>query len=354
MPAVPRARPAASRPAPPRPTAHWHAAPLAAAAACFAFAAPAPAAAQVDPNRFLDAFEGAFGKYPGFRRSGAKGVCATGEFTGSAEARALSVASAFNGAPMPAIVRFSVGGANPSAADNTKSQRNMAIQLDLPGGERWQMGNISSPVFGAATPEQFVGRLESLRVDPATKMPDAAKVKAFADANPEVALIGRHFASQPVPASFATVNYWGVHAFGFADARGNGQWGKWVFEPVGGAKGLTDEEAKARGPNFLIDELRERVKAGPADFHFVLQLAEAGDRLDSAVTPLPEARRKVNLGRLRITAVAADGTGPCLAITYNPLVLPRGIEPSADPMLAGRAAPYAVGLARRIVEGPKQ
>jgi catalase len=52
--------------------------------------------------------------------------------------------------------------------------------------------------------------------------------------------------------------------------------------------------------------------------------------------------------------VAPDATGDCVAITYNPTVLPKGVEPSADPLLAARAAPYAVGLARRVVEGAKQ
>ena len=314
-----------------------------------------PAGAQtVDPNRFLDQFEATFGKFEGFRRSGAKGVCAVGEFVGSAEGRALSVASAFSGKPVPVIVRFSVGGANPKAPDNARSQRNMALQFNLPEGERWQMGNISAPVFGAATPEQFLGRLQSLQPDPATKAADPAKVKAFADANPEVLLQGRYFAGQPVPASFGSVNYWGVHAFAFVNAKGDKQFGKWIFEPVGGTKGLSDDEAKAKGASFLFDDLRERVAAGGVAFDFNLQLAQPGDRIDSAVVPLPDDRRKVNVGRLSIKSVSADATGECVSITYNPILLPKGVEPSADPMLAARAAPYAVGLARRLGEGAKQ
>lgn len=314
----------------------------------------APAAAQVDPARFLDQFEATFGKFAGYRRSGAKGVCATGEFVGSAEGRALSTSSAFGGKPVPVVARFSVGGANPNAPDNTRSQRNMALQFNLPGGETWQMGNISAPVFGAANPEQFLGRLQSLQPDPATKAADPAKVKAFADANPDVLLQGRYFAGQPVPASFATLNYWGVHAFAFVNARGEKQFGKWVFEPVGGTRSLTDDEAKARGANFLMADLRERAAAGTVAFDFNLQLAQAGDKIDSAVVPLPDDRRKVTLGRLVIKAVSPDATGDCVAITYNPMVLPKGVEPSTDPMLAARAAPYALGLGRRLTEGAKQ
>jgi len=130
--------------------------------------------------------------------------------------------------------------------------------------------------------------------------------------------------------------------------------GKWIFEPVGGTQGLSDDEAKAKGPDFLFDDLRQRVAAGGVAFDFNLQLAQPGDRIDSAVVPLPDDRKKVSLGRLTIQSVAADATGPCLAITYNPVVLPKGVEPSADPMLAARAAPYAISLGRRLVEGAKQ
>jgi len=332
---------------------------LSAAAAAIAVltlnaSAQSPAAAPVDPNAFLNQFESTFGKFEGFRRSGAKGICAVGEFVGTADARALSTSSTFSGKPVPVVVRFSVGGANPKAPDNAKSQRNLALQFNLPNGEQWQMGNISAPVFGASSPQQFFGRLASLQPDPATKMPDPAKVKAFADANPEVLLQGRHFASQPVPASFGTVNYWGVHAFGFVNASGTKQFGKWIFEPVGGVQGLTDDEAKAKGANFLFDDLRQRVKDGKVAFNFNLELAQADDKIDSATVPLPEGRKKVNLGLLKVTSVAEDGGGECLTITYNPMVLPKGVEPSPDPMIAARAAPYAVGLGRRLAEGPKQ
>lgn len=313
-----------------------------------------PAFSQVDPSLMVDAFQGAGGKFEGFRRSGAKGVCATAEFIGNAEGRALSSASAFSGKAVPVIARFSVGGANPKAADNAKSQRNMALQFDLPGGESWQMGNISAPIFGAATPAQLLDRLTSLTPDAETKKPDAAKVKEFADANPEVLLQGKYFAGQPVPASFGKINFWGVHAFAFVNAAGQKQFAKWVFEPVGGTMGLSDDEAKAKGPEFLFDDLRQRVAAGVVAFDFNVQLAQAGDKLDSAVVPLPDDRKKVTLGRLTLKAVSPDATGACLTINFNPMVLPKGVEASNDPMLAGRAAPYAISLGRRLVEGPKQ
>ncbi len=315
---------------------------------------PLIAIAQVSPVTMIDAFEKANTKFEGYRRSGAKGVCATGEFIGSEQARTLSTASTFSGASIPVIVRFSIGGANPKAPDNGKSQRNMALQFDMPGGESWQMGNISAPIFGASTPEQMLGRIESLAIDPETKKTNPDKIKAFADANPDVLLQGRYFASQPVPASFGKTNYWGVTAFGLVNAAGNKQFGKWVFEPAGGVQTLSDDEAKAKGADFLFDDLRQRVKSELVAFDFNFQLAEAGDKIDSAIVPLPEGRKKVSLGRLTIKSVAPDATGACVAITFLPTMLPKGVEPSNDPMIAARVAPYAVSLGRRLGEGAKQ
>ena len=307
-----------------------------------------------DPSAFINQFEATNGKFEGYRRSGAKGICAMGEFVGTADARTLSTASVFSGQPVPVVVRFSVGGANPKAADNAKSQRNLALQFNLPNGERWLMGNISAPVFGASSPQQFFGLVESRQPDPITKMPDPAKVKAFNDSNPEVLLIGKHFASQPVPASYASVNYWGVHGFGFVNASGAKQFGKWIFEPVAGLQGLTDDEAKTKGPSFLFDDLRQRVKDGKVAFNFNLELAQAGDKIDNATVPLPEGRKKVNLGMLKVTSVSEDGGGSCLTINFDPMVMPKGVEPSADPLIAARTAPYVISLGRRLTEGAKQ
>ena len=80
-----------------------------------------PVHANPDPSKMVDQFEATSGKFDGFRRSGAKGICAMGEFVGSAAGRHISNSPAFSGGPIPVIVRFSVGGANPKAGDNTKT-----------------------------------------------------------------------------------------------------------------------------------------------------------------------------------------------------------------------------------------
>lgn len=315
-----------------------------------------PAAAQVttppdappSPQALIDGFEGAFGTHAGFRRGGAKGICAEGHFVGAAEGKAISSAAVFSGERIPVIARFSVSGGNPQVVDKAKTTRGLALQFSLPGGERWQMANNSAPVNPVSTPQNMLRFLESRKLDPDTKKPDPAKVAAFNDTTPEVKAQMEWLAKHGVPASYAAVNYWGVHAFKFSNAKGQAQYARWVFEPTGGQDLLDDEQLKKLPDDFLADELRRRIAAQPAEFHLRLQLAEPGDSLVNPTLQWPEGRRVITAGRLVIDKVEAGTGGACDPITFNPLVLPKGIEPSDDPVLHARSAAYAVSLSRRL------
>ena len=305
------------------------------------------------PEAQVNALEGLFGKQAGARRSQAKGVCATGYFTGSADARSLSQASVFSGNRIPVIARFSVGGGNPKASDKSRSVRGFAFQMDAPNGEQWQSANISAPIFFVSKPEQFAPFFQARTADPATGKPDPAKLKAFNDANPETTLQGAYVAKAPIPASYASVNYWGVNAFEFVNARGASQFVRWQFVPEGGVVGLTEEQMKSLPDDFLVDELRKRVSDKTASFELRLQLAEKEDNLTNPTQAWPDTRKTVSAGRLVIDKVEPVGTGACEKMIFNPLVLPKGINPSADPVLTARPAPYAISLSRRLTEQPK-
>lgn len=305
------------------------------------------------PEAQVNALEGLFGKQPGARRSQAKGICATGHFVGSTDGRGLSSAAVFSGEKIPVIARFSVAGGNPKASDKSRSVRGLALQFNLPNGERWQMANISAPVFFVSRPEQFAGFMQARSADPATGKPDPAKLKAFNDANPDTTRQGAYIASAPIPASYAAVNYWGVNAFELINAQRVSQFVRWQFAPAQGVVGLTDEQLKSMPDEFLADELRQRVATTPAVFDFKLQLADAGDTLTDPTQAWPDTRRSVTVGQLTIERVEAAGSGACEKITFDPLVLPAGIKPSADPVLLARSAPYVISLSRRLAEVPR-
>ena len=148
-----------------------------------------------------------------------------------------------------------------------------------------------------------------------------------------------------MPASYATVPYWSTNAFIATNASGKTQALRWRFEPVAGRVGLTDDEVKAKGGDFLHAELVERLAKGPVAFHVMAQLAQPGDQLTDPTEPWPADRVEVNMGRLVIGRITEQA---CDTETFLPTSLPAGIAPSADPVLNARAGSYAVSLGRRL------
>jgi catalase len=305
---------------------------------------------EVDPERIVDAFEGTFGKHAGARRSFFRGVCFEGEFTGRQEAKALSKAALFSGQTYPVVGRFGVGGSTPASSDKAKSPRGMSLKVTLPNGEEFTTASLSTPVFTVSSPAMLVGFLESRRADPATKMPDPAKVKAFNDANPDVKAQAEFLAAAPVPASFATISYFSVNTFKMTDGAGKASYVRWSFQPAAGVKGLTAEELQALPAEFLFDDARKRVAAAPISFTFNLHVGEPGDEKAKATDRWPDSRVVVPAGTLTIKKVEAGADGACKDITFDPLSLPAGIDPSDDPVLLARSGAYAVSLTRRVTE----
>lgn len=315
-----------------------------------AYATPATSQPQAPVSeQLVDGLEGVFGRHAGMRRSGAKGFCAAGEFVANGNgARFTTAAGLQPQIRSSAVARFSVGGGNPAAPDNAPSVRGLALSLTGPGGEPHEFVLINTPVFTARTPESFVSFLRVRAPDPATRQMNAQAIAAANAANPDWMPQIAYLRDNAPPASYATAPYFGVNSFILTDRAGMQRHARWTFEPVAGRIGLTPEERTARGANFLQAELAGRVGRAPAEWRVLLQFPQAGDPLTDAVTAWPADRETVEVGRLRITSVQAPGqAGECSASLFNPTLLPRGIDPSADPILQIRAEAYAVSLSRR-------
>lgn len=305
-------------------------------------AAPA-AAAATSPVALVDALNGVFGKQMA-RSSHAKGFCMAGQFEAAPGAAAITGAKIFQaGQRTPLIGRFSIGGGNPKAPDNAKSVRGIAVRAG-DGADRLEWIFVSAPHFFAQTPAQFVEFMQARAVDPATGKNNPEAIAAFSKANPATTRQAAYLASQPVPASFATVPYWSTNAFIATNAAGKTQALRWRFEPVAGRVGLSDDEAKAKGADFLRAELAERLAQGAVAFNVIAQLAQPQDQLTDPTDPWPADRAEVTMGRLVIDRITDQS---CDRETFIPTILPTGIAASADPTLGARAASYAVSLSRR-------
>ncbi len=300
------------------------------------------------PEQLVDALNGVFGRHPRTRAGNAKGFCVTGRFTPLREAVSLSKAPQF-AKPVGLTGRFSMGGGNPKIPDTTKpTPRGLSLRFDLGGGASTDLVMISAPMFFAKSPPQFVEFLQVRTKAPGADKPDQARLEAFNKANPETTRQAAFLNARPVPASYAAVNYWGVHAFTLTNAEGKSRIVKFKAIPEVGEIGLSDEDLKSKGPDFYLDELKERLAKRPVAFELVAILGEDGDPTDDPTMTWDEdAHATVPLGRIVIDAVADNAV--CDTFTFDPANLPDGVAgPTNDPVFAVRSGAYAVGLARRL------
>jgi len=299
-------------------------------------------AQQPTPADLVDALNGVFGKHAGDRAAHTKGICLTGSFTPSAEAPKLSKAAHF-AKQVPIRARFSLGGGNPNAPDNAQDNvRGLAVKFDLGNGVNTDLVTISAPVFNAKTPELFVELLNAVASG------DQDKLNAFFAAHPESTRQNAWLMSHPVPASYAGVDYFGVHAFTFTNAAGEETLVKYHLIPEAGDLGLTPDEAKAKGPDFYADELKERLAKGSVVFDLVAIMGKKGDSTNDSTLRWDDEdnRATTPLGRISIEAIVPEAT--CDAGTFLPANVTDGITgPADDPIFAARSPAYIVSFTRR-------
>jgi len=315
---------------------------VALAAAPGAKAEPA-AKVPAGPADLVNALNDVFGKHAGQRAAHTKGICLTGTFTPAADAPKLSKAPHF-GKTVPITARFSLGGGNPNAPDNAQDNvRGFAIRFDLGDGASTDLVTINAPVFFVQTPEQFVELLETVGSG------DQDKIKAFFESHPASTRQKAWLTSHPVPASFAGVDYWGVHGFTFTNAAGETTLVKYKLIPEAGELGLTPEEAAAKGPDFYAKELKARIAKGPVVFDLTAIIGKEGDQTTDPTLRWDgeDSRPTAPLGKISVEAIAPDAT--CNAFSFLPGNVVDGIAgPPNDPIFQIRSPAYIVSFTRRL------
>lgn len=274
----------------------------------------------------------------GFRRAHAKGFCVYGRFEASGELAAYSRARLFQAGSYPFIGRFSVAGSNPTAPDLKAPVRSLALTILPNTAEQWRMAMNTPPVLAVGTPEKFYQQLAALQNN---------SIGEFFAANPETAAFRQWRASYQPTQSYATEQYHSIHAFYLVDGQGQRQAARWAIVPkaVAGTTALDDSV-----DNALEQEFLSRLKQAPVEFDLVFTLATAKDNPQDPTVLWPETNPQIQAGILQITLASKQENGLCNAINFDPLVLPDGLLPSADPILRARAAAYAESHRRRARE----
>ena len=298
-------------------------------------------------ERLVDAANGIFGSHPRTRALHAKGFFCEGTFRATPEAAGLTRAAHLQGQEVSILVRFSTGGGDPATHDGSHEARGMAIKFRLGDEQATDLLGVTTPVFVARTPEDFLELLLARTPDPETGEPDFEKIGAYLERHPEAGPGVEATVATLPPASFARLAYNSLHAFRLVDGDGAGTWVRYRIEPKAGEATVSDEEGQARGADFLRGELEERLGSGPAEFDLFFVLGVDGDSTEDPTQAWPEERRRVLAGTLRVERPADDPERDGGIVVFDPVNVIDGIELPDDPILHARSRAYSVSAARR-------
>jgi catalase len=315
-----------------------------AVAAAFAYTAGWFSPQRLTPGKLVDAFAPPSGPALGHRRNHAKGICFTGVFEANGAGSELSQARVFVRGQYPVLGRFNLGTANPNAADATVRVRGLGLRISTPDGQQWRSAMINAPVFPVSTPQIFY---ELLRAEGSK---EANAVATFAAANPEFAPFGDWAKNGPWTGSYAEERYNSLNSFVFVDGSGAEHVVRWSLLPAAQPVAVSTDELAKRGPNFLEQEIAQRVAGAPQRWTMVVTVANPGDPTADPTKAWPADRRAVEVGTLVAQQVQAEPDGPCRDINFDPTVLPSGMRTSDDPFPAARSAAYAKSYDLRTAE----
>ena len=303
--------------------------------------------------KVLGSMERFMNNVPGFRRGHARGIAFRGTFRATPEVAALSTAQLLQGDPIDVTVRLSNGGSSPYLADRAAANRGntlgIGVRFELPSGEHSTWTALSVTAFAARNAEDFVALASAQRPELPGAQPNPLRFLAFVASRPHCAAGAKAAASLKPAESFATTRFNGLHAYHLVDADGRRRAFRARWVPVAGIEYMDPADDTILPPQYLVDEISQRVAAAPVAWRLVFQMAAEGDPTDDLTKQWPESRPQIVAGEVVIDRPHEDPElvdGWC----FDPTQMPSGIEPSNDPVLHLRSEVYWESHRRRTSE----
>ena len=232
--------------------------------------------------------------------------------------------------------------------DPNADPRGLAVRFNFGNRKHTDIIVHSTPFFPTRTGAEFLEFLKALIGSP-PGTPSPSPVEQFLGSHPKALAFVQ--APKPPPSSFSREAYFGVTALKFVSPEGKETYFRYQVVPEEGVNTLDAAAAKEKGPNYLFDEVEERLKKGPFTLKLLAQLAEEGDVTEDNTVHWPEERKLVELGTLKVESVMENNAKEAKYIIMDPIPRVQGIEPSDDPLLEFRAAVYLIsGRQRRAAE----
>jgi catalase len=237
--------------------------------------------------------------------------------------------------------RLSNGGGDPTEPDWAPDVRGLAVAFHLPDGGRTDLLSQTLPRYPFPDERGFLESVELSRPSAAALLKFPGFALRYPRAIAELPKVNRILNRC---ASFAARTYHPFHAYRWVDADDGSRYVRYRWLPTVDEPDIPKSEAKRLGPDYLFDELRDRLAREPVRFELEIQIAGDADDPHDPSSVWPDERRRLVAGTLEITAIDEHADD---AIVMDPTRVVDGIELSRDPVLNFRPPVYDLSYQRR-------
>lgn len=279
----------------------------------------------------------------------ARGTGAQGVFVASTDFSQYTKASVFApGKETPVFVRFSTVMNFRGSPEAARDPRGFAVKFYTDQGN-WDVVGINEPIFFIRDAIKFPDFVHANKPSPVSNVQDPNRAFDFFSQVPESTHMLTQLYTDTVgmPASYRTMDGFGVHAFRLVNGKGEQIFAKFHFKSQQGLKGMTLEQQQAADTNYATKDLYQNIGAGNfPKWDLMVQLLTAQqvaqlsyDGFDDTKiwTGVPE----VKVGTMTLNKVPDNFFDYTEESAFCPCAMVPGIEASPDRMLQGRLFAYA-------------
>jgi catalase len=329
---------------------------------------------EITAEQMLDAFKAdAPGHVPGTRWAHTHGLGVLGHFVASDVARDYCIAEHFQGHAVPATIRVSNGSSDPVRHDERPDTRGLAVKFQARDGTAHDLLSMTLPVFGAKTREEFLQvskafvptpvqatswftryildplmlRQAPPPLPPGVTVSGGAGLAQYAGTHQFDRAFVLDAAAAEVPVSWARTAYHAVHSFVAVAPDGVRRHVRFSWQPVDGVFPVPPDELPHLATDFLTAEMQARLAHAAARFTLRMTIGDPGDAVNDPSQEWPVSRRCITMGILYLMELAESRQVDVDRLSFNPMRLPRGIEPSDDPILHARGEIYQLACTGR-------
>jgi catalase len=280
----------------------------------------------------------------------ARGTGVQGVFVASTDFSKYTKASLFAapGKETPVFVRFSTVMNFRGSPEAARDPRGFAVKFYTDQGN-WDVVGINEPIFFIRDAIKFPDFVHANKPSPVTNVQDPNRAFDFFAGVPESTHMLTQLYTDTVgmPASYRTMDGFGVHAFRLVNSQGETIFGKFHWKSQLGLKGMTLEEQRAADTNYATKDLYDNIRQGNfPKWDLMVQLLTAQQVAQLSYDGFDDTKvwsdvPEVKIGTMTLNKVPANYFAYTEQSAFCPCVMVPGIEPSPDRMLQGRLFAYA-------------